>query len=89
MTLALTLSDMLMAAGVIIPLSCTGLYLAVRAAIKSEVKDLELRITQAYQSKATCREIRAECEQHRADMAKVAGGAAAAAPHAEGRRGRQ
>ena len=65
MAVTLTLTDMLVAAGVVVPLGCTGIYLAVRAAIRSEVMALELRITQAYMTQDTCRQVREECERHR------------------------
>ena len=67
MALTLTLTDMLVTAGIVVPLACSGIYMVVRMAIRSEVTQLELRITQAYMAKDTCRQIREECERHRAE----------------------
>lgn len=69
MQITLTLTDMLVAAGIIVPLACTGLYLTIRGAIKSAVssavKDLKLEVTERFVTQDTCRQIRAECERHR------------------------
>jgi len=65
MAVTLTLTDMLIAAGVVIPLACTGMYLSIRMAINGAVKDLKMEVMDKYMQKDTCRQIREECERHR------------------------
>lgn len=78
MQITITLTDILVAAGIIVPLGCSGLYLSTKLAIRSAVRDLELEVARGYMSKATCKEIRDACERHRHE---VAAATAAAAGH--------
>jgi hypothetical protein len=72
MSFTLTLTDLLIAAGIVVPIGVAGLYWCVRMAIQAEVGRLERRVLEDYRTKATCREIREECERHRHELAAAA-----------------
>lgn len=72
MQITLTLGDILLAASIVVPIGCGAVYGAVRMAIRDAVTQLELRVSQSYQSKATCLTIRAECDRHRQETAAAA-----------------
>lgn len=65
MTVTLTFAHLLGAAAIVVPLAASALYWAIRTAIRSEVTNLELRVSRDYMSVAACRQIREECERHR------------------------
>ena len=69
MSFTVTLQDLLVCAGIAVPIACGALYWALRMAIDAAVTQLELRITQGYMQKTTCRDIREECERHRHEVA--------------------
>jgi hypothetical protein len=64
-TFTISLQDLLVGAGVVLPIACGAMYWALRMAITAAVVQLELKITQGYMQKETCRVIREECERHR------------------------
>lgn len=77
MTITVTLPDILIAAGIIIPSGSGALYWSVRMAIHSAAQQLELRMSEGYVGKATCQRIRDECAAHRHELAEAAAAASA------------
>lgn len=72
MTITVTLPDILIAAGIVIPSGSGVLYWSVRMAIKSAAQQLELRMSEGYVGKGSCQRIREECAQHRHELADAA-----------------
>jgi len=65
MTFTVTLQDLLIGAGIVVPLASGMMYWALRMAINAAVTQLELRIMTSYMKQSTCEKIREECERHR------------------------
>ena len=72
MQITVTLGDMLVTAGIVVPAGSGALYWAVRMAIRAAVKDLEIEVAKGYMAKETCQRIREECERHRHEVAEAA-----------------
>ena len=71
MNVTLTLSDMLTAGAIVVPLGSAALYWAVRMAIRDAVRSLELNVATNYVTTHACAAIRAECERHRQDVERA------------------
>lgn len=87
MQLTMTLSDILIAAGIVVPAGSGALYWSMRMAIRDAVKDLELRVATGYMSKTSCETIRAACDKHRHEVADAVSAAAEAASRGKYRSG--